>query len=333
MNIFANLSVLTSAVALLFSGVFTSTPTQEVNELPRRTAEIATRASSNSSEVCWTLVDRANKLKTGNKIIFTSWSYSVVLAEKDDEYYSNSLPCLEKGSQTISFAETQEVDTAVFTLSKRGNRYVFETESGGYLSFLKNNSSSNAWYIRFYDDGTSLISTWHGYSLYNLGYDASNNLFDGFASKLGNVQIYSLSEEEYASSLSSSELSNFVNSFHTTLACDPTGRQAPKVENWNSLASQFSSLSLANKQTIASTTANEYGSDIERCVYLYDYVIAKYGEANYKNFIGREIMPMNVSNASFIIEQDFGTPLIIVFIGISMSISAICLLKKKSTKE
>ncbi|MCI6330384.1 MAG: hypothetical protein MR775_06175, partial [Erysipelotrichaceae bacterium] len=66
---------------------------------------------------------------------------------------------------------------------------------------------------------------------------------------------------------------------------------------------------------------------------LYDYVIAKYGEANYKNFIGREIMPMNVSNASFIIEQDFGTPLIIVFIGISMSISAICLLKKKSTKE
>ena len=210
---------------------------------------------------------------------------------------------------------------------------MFETESGGYLSFLKNNSSSNAWYIRFYDDGTSLISTWHGYSLYNLGYDASSNLFDGFASKLGNVQIYSLSEEEYASSLSSSELNNFVNSFHTTLACDPTGRQAPKVENWNSLASQFSSLSLANKQTIASTNANEYGSDIERCVYLYDYVIAKYGEANYKNFIGREIMPMNVSNASFIIEQDFGTPLIIVFIGISMSISAICLLKKKSTKE
>ena len=157
MNIFANLSVLTSAVALLFSGVFTSTPTQEVKELPRRTAEIATRASSNSSEVCWTLVDRASKLKNGNKIIFTSWSYSAVLAEKDGEYYSNSLPCLEKGSQTISFAETQAVDAAVFTLSKFGNRYVFETESGGYLSFVKNNSSSKTWYISFYDDGTSLI--------------------------------------------------------------------------------------------------------------------------------------------------------------------------------
>ena len=333
MNIFANLSVLTSAVALLFSGVFTSTPTQEVNELPRRTAEIATRASSNSSEVYWTLVDSASKLKDGNKVIFTSWSYSVVLAEKDGEYYSNSLPCLEKGSQTISFAETQAVDAAVFTLSKFGNRYVFETESGGYLSFVKNNSSSKTWYISFYDDGTSLISTWNGFGLYNLGYDASSNSFDGFASRLGNVQIYTASEKAYASSSSSSDIDNFASSFNTTLACDPTGRQAPKVENWNSLASQFSSLSLANKQAIASTIANEYGSLIQRCIYLYDYVIAKYGEANYKNFIGREIMPMNVSNASFIIEQDFGTPLIIVFIGISMSISAICLLKKKSTKE
>ena len=333
MNIFASLSILTSAVALLFSGVFTSTPTQEVNELPRRTAEIATRASSNSSEVCWTLVDSASKLKTGNKIIFTSWSYSVILAERDGEYYSNSLPCLEKGSQTISFAETQEVDAAVFTLSKFGNRYVFETESGGYLSFVKNNSSSKTWYISFYDDGTSLISTWNGFGLYNLGYDASSNSFDGFASRLGNVQIYTASEKAYASSSSSSDIDNFASSFNTTLACDPTGRQAPKVENWNSLASQFSSLSLANKQAIASTIANEYGSLIQRCVYLYDYVIAKYGEANYKNFIGREIMPMNVSNASFIIEQDFGTPVIIVFIGISMSISAICLLKKKSTKE
>ena len=333
MNIFANLSVLTSAVALLFSGVFTSTPTQEVNELPRRTAEIATRASSNSSEVYWTLVDSASKLKDGNKVIFTSWSYSVVLAEKDGEYYSNSLPCLDQGDQTISFAETQAVDAAVFTLSKFGNRYVFETESGGYLSFVKNNSSSKTWYISFYDDGTSLISTWNGFGLYNLGYDASSNSFDGFASRLGNVQIYTASEKAYASSSSSSDIDNFASSFNTTLACDPTGRQAPKVENWNSLASQFSSLSLANKQAIASTIANEYGSLIQRCIYLYDYVIAKYGEANYKNFIGREIMPMNVSNASFIIEQDFGTPLIIVFIGISMSISAICLLKKKSTKE
>jgi uncharacterized protein YjdB len=56
---------------------------------------------------------------------------------------------------------------------------------------------------------------------------------------------------------------------------------------WSTLSSLFSALSTSSKNVLIAAVANVSGSDIQKAVARYDYIVAKYG---YTNFMSRELV-------------------------------------------
>ena len=106
----------------------------------------------------------------------------------------------------------------------------------------------------------------------------------------------------YADSSSTDGATTFAQEFMNAFTCDATGTNAPTFasgKSWASLKTAFNALSTADQNTLKNVTANESGTDIEKAVARYDYVVAKYG---YENFMDRTITnsanKMNVFNGN-----------------------------------
>lgn len=81
----------------------------------------------------------------------------------------------------------------------------------------------------------------------------------------------------------------FAQEFMNAFTCDATGTNAPTFasgKSWASLKTAFNALSTTDQNTLKNATANESGTDIEKAVARYDYVVAKY---SYENFMNRTI--------------------------------------------
>ena len=119
----------------------------------------------------------------------------------------------------------------------------------------------------------------------------------------------------------------FAKLFLSAFNCDSTGTTAPTFNiSWDELSSEYSSL-LADYQTsIKGATGNQTGTDIEKAVARYDYVVAKYG---YNNFINRSILSANQIN---ILNNKGNNLVILTVILSSASVVSLCSLfvfKKK----
>lgn len=119
----------------------------------------------------------------------------------------------------------------------------------------------------------------------------------------------------------------FAKLFLSAFNCDSTGTTAPTFNiSWDKLSSEYSSL-LADYQTsIKGATGNQTGTDIEKAVARYDYVVAKYG---YNNFINRSILSANQIN----ILNNKGNNLVILTVILSaasvVSLCSLFVFKKK----
>ncbi len=80
---------------------------------------------------------------------------------------------------------------------------------------------------------------------------------------------------------------SFAQSFLADLVCDETGNSAPSVDEWNTLAASYATLSDEAKAYINDESSN---SDIIACLERYDYILGKYGADTYTNFLNRDII-------------------------------------------
>lgn len=84
---------------------------------------------------------------------------------------------------------------------------------------------------------------------------------------------------------STSGAATYATTFLSAFTCNAQGTSAPTfTTSWAQLKTAFNALELADRNTLKNATANENGTDIEKAMARYDYVVAKYG---YENFINR----------------------------------------------
>lgn len=83
------------------------------------------------------------------------------------------------------------------------------------------------------------------------------------------------------------KVETFARSFLANLTCDPDGVTAPKTEEWNALAAEFALLSEEEKAVF--TTGEGASQVVNEAIAKYDYVMDKYGDSTYTNFMNRTL--------------------------------------------
>lgn len=83
------------------------------------------------------------------------------------------------------------------------------------------------------------------------------------------------------------KVETFARSFLANLTCDPDGVTAPSTEEWNALADEFALLSEEEKAVF--TTGEGASKVVNEAIAKYDYVMDKYGDSTYTNFMNRTL--------------------------------------------
>ena len=158
-------------------------------------------------------------------------------------------------------------------------------------------------------------------------YDRSNQMrFRYYAS--GNT-MEPISLYEYKATESAS-LTNWANQINNTLSCD-NGVNPPNTDTWNNIKTTYfdNVIKGVELETIRNEVANPNGTNLQKALAKYDYIISKYGDKQYQNYLERNI---SIGKANtFGITSNSNLPLISILslMGIGSILGVTFLLKKK----
>ena len=145
--------------------------------------------------------------------------------------------------------------------------------------------------------GYDVHTSYNSIDIY-LEYYTSKSDFSGYYQSATDVVINFYKE----TSTSTNPALEYAQNFLAAFTCDATGTNAPTFasgKSWATLKTAFSSLSTPHQNTLKNATANQSGTDIEKAVARYDYVVAKYGYENFMNrTISNQANKMNPFNSS-----------------------------------
>lgn len=121
----------------------------------------------------------------------------------------------------------------------------------------------------------------------------------------------------------------FATTFLESIVCDG-GITPPSLSNWSIQASNYlNNLGANDRSVLMNTIANENGTIIEKCVARYDYIVIKYGDSNYANFMSRVLVNKSISTRPHSDYQYCMMSLIVIlFSGLGMA-GALFSVKKK----
>ena len=169
--------------------------------------------------------------------------------------------------------------TSYFTISDGSVRsasgyYIGKTAYSNGLDSKTTDDFENE--ISFDQNGNLIITAEGGCTLrYN---SASDQLrFRFYKSGQKDIQLYKV---------------NFAEVLLTGITCNAQGTSQPTGESWSNLEQYYSTLSTSEKALLLGTTASESGTDVQKAMAKYDYIVGKYlkgqGLSTYKDFIGRD---------------------------------------------
>lgn len=232
-------------------------------------------------------------------------------------YYGATSTTLSKGVDTY-FEANGDGQNIYFYDSSNVKQYISIALSGTHINFVFNTTVPDSpWLYDFTNKYLyyTISSTNYVMGLNGTYTTISADTVEGAASTTFYHATFKLTDVGFAKL--------FLSAFN----CDSTGTTAPTFNiSWDKLSSEYSSL-LADYQTsIKGATGNQTGTDIEKAVARYDYVVAKYG---YDNFINRSILSANQIN----ILNNKGNNLVILTVILSaasvVSLCSLFVFKKK----
>ena len=209
----------------------------------------------------------------------------------------------DKAEATISNQKLNYTSTmAVWTVggdATNGFTFYNETEAKYFYGYTTTSGTKTYRDLGLTTDSTHTGTKWTvTANNAGTGYDMktthnSNNLYLEYYTTKGNFSAYTASATDVVinfykeTSTSTNPALEYAQNFLAAFTCDATGATAPTFasgKSWASLKTAFNSLSTPHQNTLRNATANENGTDIEKAMARYDYVVAKYG---YENFINR----------------------------------------------
>lgn len=226
-------------------------------------------------------------------------------------------------------------DMAVWTVggsSSAGFTFYNETEAKYFYGYTTTSSGKTYRDLGLTTDTTHTGTKWTvSANAAGSGYDMttthnSNTIYLEYYTSKSNWSAYTASATDvvinfYKETTASSTngATTFATAFLAAITCDSTGANAPTFtsgNSWSSLATQYAALTSTEKQTLQNANANASGTVIEQAMARYDYIVAKYGEAQYSNFIGRTIS--NSANRMNSFNSDSTNNLLLVLGSISL---------------
>lgn len=126
------------------------------------------------------------------------------------------------------------------------------------------------------------------------------------------------------------DANSFSKEFLSMSGCDESGESRPTI-SWSEAENKSKLLFASDLDILKTISASQSGTNIAKCAARYDYIVGKYGEDDYNDFLNRNPIPIAHRQVDFN-NDNFGTNIIIIisFASISMFAFLIVCKKKKS---
>lgn len=294
----------------------------------KTTSYTITVSSGSTTTTTYELV--TDGLQAGDQVLIAAMSsQSDTTAYTMTNTYNTSTPWYLKSASATVSDSTVEYDSSTMTLWTVGGSssagYTFTADSGsnylrGYVSgthySIANLDSTygdypNNWSMTYSSGNGYTMSVEADSTVYLEFSGTSYNTFKGYSSAPTDWYMNFFRKTTVTTG---DGATTFAQTFLSAITCDSTGANAPTFNNgqsWSSLKTAFNALSTEDQNTLKTAAANESGTDIEKAMARYDYIVAKYGTSTHENFINRTIS--NSANRMTLVNPQTAGTLLAVF--------------------
>ena len=247
----------------------------------------------------------------------SDWSGSYIIVDYNDQVLLNSsLDTLDSKDNTVEIQQNSNViETSSiyeFTIAKKDTNYIIKSQKGYYIGASGNGSLNATNTTEELSNTIEFLNNSIVIKCSNaaLSYNTSASRFRYYTN--GSIQLYRIIDENAEA---------FAQLLLSDVTCDPTGATPPSTSEWETIKSCWNDLTDGEKLFVKESGANNNGSDIQKAVWKYDYIISKYGSDKYEDFMSRN--PIRAIAYPNVLTQNSETTIAIIAIISLVSVSTI----------
>lgn len=279
----------------------------------------------------FTKVTNIDDLIVGSKVLIGNDDGSKVMQFAAD---SNNIPEMNSGIDSegriigsaemgiLNLGSADDLASGAYSLNN-DNGYLFAASSSkNYLRYQKQNNANGAWKITFASDGTPSVVAQGSNTKNVLRYNKSNAIFSCYASGLQPIMIFQSAPTVITDSIWADNLLVKLGG-----ECGLTSRTEASISHqWDvvkALATKFDTTALKD------AAANQGGTNVEKALARYDFIVAKYG---FEDYLNRGIERLSQGKLFFASTDSSETGFavtMIVLAGAFVATAALVLVKKK----
>lgn len=268
----------------------------------------------------------------------------IIVAQKDEDYFAfdSSLDPIDTINNNKKVVDTNGVIADAIYLSVKIEKYLtgysIQSYNGNYIGTTTASNGINSKTTKLLNtisfdgaDGVTIVCDVKGSPMtMRFNSDAGQERFRYYKSAITGISV-ALYEYKATESVS---LINWANQINNTLRCT-NGVNPPDVDAWNNIKSTHfdNVIKAVDLEIIRNEVANPNGTNLQKALAKYDYIISKYGDTQYQNYLERNI---SIGKANvFGIASNSNLPLISILslMGIGSILGATFLLKKKKENK
>lgn len=268
----------------------------------------------------------------------------IIVAQKDEDYFAfdSSLDPIDTINNNKKVVDTNGVIADAIYLSVKIEKYLtgysIQSYNGNYIGTTTASNGINSKTTKLLNtisfdgaDGVTIVCDVKGSPMtMRFNSDAGQERFRYYKSAITGISV-ALYEYKATESVS---LINWANQINNTLRCN-NGVNPPNVDTWNNIKTTYfdNVIKAVDLEIIRNEVANPNGTNLQKALAKYDYIISKYGDTQYQNYLERNI---SIGKANvFGIASNSNLPLISILslMGIGSILGATFLLKKKKENK
>lgn len=268
----------------------------------------------------------------------------IIVAQKDEDYFAfdSSLDPIDTINNNKKVVDTNGVIADAIYLSVKIEKYLtgysIQSYNGNYIGTTTASNGINSKTTKLLNtisfdgtDGVTIACDVKGSPMtMRFNSDAGQERFRYYKSAITGISV-ALYEYKATESVS---LINWANQINNTLRCN-NGVNPPNVDTWNNIKTTYfdNVIKAVDLEIIRNEVVNPNGTNLQKALAKYDYIISKYGDTQYQNYLERNI---SIGKANvFGIAFNSNLPLISILslMGIGSILGATFLLKKKKENK
>ena len=268
----------------------------------------------------------------------------IIVAQNYEDYFAfdSSLDPIDTINNNKKVVDTNGVIADAIYLSVKIEKYLtgysIQSYNGNYIGTTTASNGLNSKTTKLLNtisfdgaDGVTIACDVKGSPMtMRFNSDAGQERFRYYKSAITGISV-ALYEYKATESVS---LTNWANQINNALTCT-NGVNPPDVDAWNNIKSTHfdNVIKGVDLEIIRNEVANPNGTNLQKALAKYDYIISKYGDTQYQNYLERNI---SIGKANvFGIASNSNLPLISILslMGIGSILGATFLLKKKKENK